>query len=297
MHTCHVVSRRAVLAGGGAAAVLAALGGGVAAEWDNPRVVRLRGGCGEEPAVPRAAYTVTHGVFDSDAMKAKTPWVVAVPNQDRYRGVPYLGAPVVLCLTGLGDDTDMATKGIGFPGFATAANLNLAFAIPGGGGDLYWHPRADGRDPLAWAIDEFLPMAEERFTVGRSPEARATLGWSMGGYGALLAAQQRPGMFSAAAALSPAVFPSYDAARSGHAFTFDSTADWERYGLWDHVDELSGTAVRIDCGSYDPFAPTARELLKRIPGAVGGISAGCHDKAFWRRRATTSLRFLAERLS
>lgn len=281
--------------GGGAAAVVAALGGSVAAEWDNPRVVRLRGGCGDSPAVPHANYTVTRGVFDSDAMKAKVPWAVAVPTPDSHRDVPYLGAPVVLCLTGLGDDTDMATTGIGFPGFATAAKLNLAFAIPGGGSNLYWHPRADGRDPLAWAVEEFLPMVEDRFTVGGSPGARATLGWSMGAFGALLAAQQRPEMSSAVAALSPAVFPSYDAARSGHPYTFDSADDWDRYGLWNHLDELT-LPVRVDCGNYDPFAPTARELLERIPGAVGGIGSGCHDKAFWRRSATTSLRFLADRL-
>ena len=88
--------------GGGAAAVVAALGGSVAAEWDNPRVVRLRGGCGDTPAVPHANYTVTRGVFDSDAMKAKVPWAVAVPTPDSHRDVPDLGVPVVLCLTGLG---------------------------------------------------------------------------------------------------------------------------------------------------------------------------------------------------
>ena len=118
----------------------------------------------------------------------------------------------------------------------------------------------------------------------------------MGGYGALLVAQQRPGLVRSAAALSPAVFPSYDAARSGHAYTFDSAADWERYGLWQHLDQLSSTSVLIDCGNYDPFAPTARELLKLIPHAVGDIGSGCHDKAFWRRSATRSLRFIASAL-
>jgi len=237
------------------------------------------------------------GVFDSTAMHGKVPWAFAAPRALVNGFGPPKHLPVVLCLSGLGDDITMATAGIGFPGFATAARLGLTFAIPGGGGDLYWHPRADGRDPLAWAVDEFLPMVENRFHVGGSPKRRGAIGWSMGGYGALLVAQQRPKTVGAVAALSPAVFPSYDAARSGHSYTFDSEADWERYGLWDHLDDLTGTRVRIDCGNYDPFAPTARELLKRIPGAVGGISSGCHDEAFWRRRATTSLRFLESSLS
>ena len=67
--------------------------------------------------------------------------------------------------------------------------------------------------------------------------------------------------------------------------------------MWPHLDELAGTAVRIDCGGADPFAPTARDLLERIPGAVGGIGSGCHDDGFWRRSAPTALRFLAGRLS
>lgn len=298
VHTDDVVSRRSVLVGGGAAAVLAALGGGVAAEWDNPRVVRLRGGCGDTPAVPHSGYTVKTGVFDSDAMKARVPWAVALPPELTQTGFGMRrDLRVVLCLTGLGDDTAMATSGIGFPGFAAAAQLGLTFAIPGGGSNLYWHPRADGRDPLAWAVDEFLPMVEKEFGVGGNQYRRGALGWSMGGYGALLAAQQRPGMFGAAAALSPAVFPSYDAARSGHSYTFDSAAEWDRYGLWNHLNELTTTSARIDCGNYDPFAPTARELLNRIPGAIGGIESGCHDKAFWRRQATMSLRFLAANLS
>ena len=288
------ISRRALLVGGGAAAIAAAVGGAIATEWDNPRFVRLRGGCGDTPTVPRGHYTVKRGVFDSRAMRATLPWTVALPMGNPYRDGATMRPGLVLCLTGLHDDVTMATEGIGFPGFATAAQLNLAFAIQGGGGDLYWHPRADGRDPLAWAMDEFLPMVRDRFGLGGSLGA---LGWSMGGFGALLAAQQRPGQINAVAALSPAVYPSYAAARSGHPYTFDSESQWERYGLWPHLDELLTTDVRIDCGDYDPFAPTARRLLQRIPGAVGGISTGCHDEAFWRQHATDSLRFLAAKLS
>jgi S-formylglutathione hydrolase FrmB len=257
----------------------------------------LRGGCGDNPAVPRSHYTVTHGVFDSQAMHGEMPWVVALPMQPAAVGFAPPPLPVVLCLTGLGDDVGMATSGIGFPGFATAAKLRMAFAIPGGGGDLYWHPRADGRDPFAWAVEEFLPMVERRFGVGGSRDNRATLGWSMGGFGALLVAQLQPDLVSAVAALSPAVFQSYDAARGGHAYTFDSASDWERYGVWPHLGDLSTVAVRIDCGNYDPFAPTARQLLHRIPGAEGAIGSGCHDEAFWRRSATRSLQFLAANMS
>jgi hypothetical protein len=102
---------------------------------------------------------------------------------------------------------------------------------------------------------------------------------------------------SAAVALSPAVFRSYAEARRSHTYTFDSEEDWKTYGVWDHLDEIRGPAVRIDCGSGDPFAPTARQLLQRIPGVVGGIESGCHVGSFWRRRMPGTLDFLAAHLS
>lgn len=286
------VSRRALLLGGVGAAALAVGAGGVAYEWDNPTFVRLRGGCGDTPPVPHSTYRVVSGTFDSAAMQATLPWSVALPPGHE----PGDGTAVVLCLTGLGDGPGVVMSGIGFPGFATAAGLRLAFAAPGGGGNLYWHPRADGRDPLTWAVNEFLPMVERRFGVGGHGSRRGALGWSMGGAGALLVAQQRPDFLSGVAALSPAVYPSYDAARSGHDYTFDSERDWLDYGVWDRSG-LIQTPVRIDCGSSDPFAPAARTLLRRIPNAAGGIANGCHDEGFWRRTAPAALRFLSDQLS
>jgi S-formylglutathione hydrolase FrmB len=290
MDDAGAISRRALLLGGAAAAL--AVGAGAAVEWDNPTFVRLRGGCGDTPPVPPSSYQVTSGTSDSDAMGATVPWSVALPDDHE----PGDGTPLVLCLTGLGADPDDVMTGIGFPGFATAAGLRLAFAAPGGGGNLYWHSRAGGRDPLTWAVHEFVPMVEKHFGVGGARDRRGVLGWSMGGAGALLVAQLRPDLVSAAAALSPAVFPSYDAARSGHPYTFDSERDWSDYGVWDRSG-LIRPPVRIDCGDADPFAPAARTLLKRIPGAVGGISPGCHDVGFWRRSAPTALRFLDGNLS
>jgi S-formylglutathione hydrolase FrmB len=186
--------------------------------------------------------------------------------------------------------------GIGLPGFATAAGERLVFAAPGGGGSLYWHPRADGRDPMQWALREFLPMVERRFGVGGKRERRAAFGWSMGGAGALLVAQEHTKLVSTSVALSPAVFPSYDAARSGHDYTFDSEADWQDFGVWERAGKLASTTVLIECGSADPFAPTARQLLHRIPNATGGIASGCHDFGFWRRSAPTAVRFLGAHL-
>jgi S-formylglutathione hydrolase FrmB len=289
------ISRRLLLTGGAGSLVVLA---GVAVGGDyeinrHPSLHQRVFGCGSTPPIPASTYRVTTGTTHSAAMKADLPWTVAVPADH----TPGQRLPLVLCLPGAGGQADTMTAAVGLPGWASAAGLRLGFACPGGEASTYYHPRKDGTNSLAWVTEEFLPMAERRFGMGGSKAARAVLGWSMGGYGALLIAQRRPDLVSAAVGASPAVFPSYVDAITPHADTFDSPADWEQWGLWNRLSDIHEVAVRIDCGNGDPFAPTARQLMHRIPGAVGAISSGCHDNGFWRRNATAELHFVAAHLS
>jgi enterochelin esterase-like enzyme len=204
---------------------------------------------------------------------------------------------LVVVLPGAGGTASDLIDRIGLPGWATGGQVTVAFACPGGGGNTYYHPRSDGTDAFTWVTKEFLPMVEQRFPVGGARRRRAAYGYSMGGFGALLIASKRPDLLGAVAASSPAVFPTYDAAVTGHPETFDSAADWRRWGLWRDLHGLDRTPVRVDCGDADPFAPTVRRLLSRIPNAAGGIRQGCHDQAFWRHGAPAQLQFLAAHLA
>ncbi|HET7311411.1 MAG TPA: alpha/beta hydrolase-fold protein [Mycobacteriales bacterium] len=286
------LSRRSLLLGVLGAGV-AAVGAGAAAEWDNPTFVRLRGGCGDNPSVPHSTYDVQRLSTTSTSMPGEQlSYSVALPAGHR-RGD---GTPLAIYLPGLNRGDEDLDGGLGISGFATAAGSRLAFVQPGFGGRTYWHPRADGRDPMAALLDDVVPAVERRFGVGGSRERRGVFGSSMGAFGTLLLAQQHPDTVAAAVALSPAVFRSYSEARRSHPYTFDSESDWQRYGVWSHLTDFHDVEVRIDCGSADPFAPTARELLKRIPGATGGIESGCHVGSFWRRRMPATLAFLAQHI-
>jgi S-formylglutathione hydrolase FrmB len=295
------VSRRTLLIGGAGAAVVV---GGAAVGFDHelgehPGLRDRIFGCGSTPAIPASSYTLMTGTFASAAMHADVPWEFAIPTSAlRDPGAASLSAPtpLIVVLPGEGGQAGDLAAGVGLPGWATAAKLNLTFAAPGNVGSTYYHPRTNGTNAFAMVTEEFIPMIEKRFGVGGARSSRATYGWSMGGFGALLVAQQRPDLICAAVGSSPAVFPSYSAAVTGHPGTFDSAADWAQWGLWDHTATMGKVPVRIDCGDGDPFAATARQLLKRVPGAVGQIGNGCHDKGFWRRNASTQLRFLASQL-
>jgi enterochelin esterase-like enzyme len=57
---------------------------------------------------------------------------------------------------------------------------------------------------MAMLVRDFLPKLARRYGLARGPEG--LVGWSMGGYGALLAAEEHPVRFAAVAATSPAIF-------------------------------------------------------------------------------------------
>src|SRR5947199_301181 len=56
----------------------------------------------------------------------------------------------------------------------------FALAAVDGGRDTYWHRRADGDDPQAMLLEEFLPMLTKQ---GLRTDSFGVTGWSMGGYG------------------------------------------------------------------------------------------------------------------
>ena len=66
------------------------------------------------------------------------------------------------------------------------------------------------------------------------------MGQSMGGYGALLAAERDPARYRAVAVAGPAIFPSYDDERRSVGDAFDSPADFARYDVLAHAARCAG---------------------------------------------------------
>jgi pimeloyl-ACP methyl ester carboxylesterase len=86
---------------------------------------------------------------------------------------------------------------------------------------MYWHRRTTGEDRMRILLEEFTQLIGSRF--GLHP--RPLLGWSMGGYGALLAAERHPARFPAVAVSSAAVWPSYARQHAAVPDAFDGPAD------------------------------------------------------------------------
>jgi enterochelin esterase-like enzyme len=295
-----MVSRRAFLLGGAGLGAVAVAGGGgaVLVEQDVlPGKVafdRAIGRCGSVPSPPRTAGIVQPQTFRSRQRGTQVTAVVVLPAG--VRSVWRL--PVVVALHGNGGTGASAAAGLALDRYLTDVVRTrgvppFAIVAVDGGPDTYWHRRQSGEDPLGMITDELLPRLHAQ---GASTDRFGVIGWSMGGYGALLLAETvgAPRM-AAAVASSPALFPSYDNARRTNHRAFDDAADFARNDVFARLSRLHGVPTRVDCGTSDPFAPMVRRLRARLKPA-GLMSGGCHDGAFWRPHLPDQLAFLGGHL-
>jgi dienelactone hydrolase len=156
------------------------------------------------------------------------------------------------------------------------------------GGDSYWHRRAGGEDAGSMVLNELIPMLS---TMNMDITRVGFIGWSMGGYGAmLLGARLGPARTAGICAISPALYQSYTASTLG---AFDSYDDWTHNTVFG-LPALSTIPLRIDCGNDDQFAPATHQYISelRTPPA-GGFAPGGHDEAYWHQQLPGELAWLA----
>jgi len=222
-------------------------------------------------------------------------------GQVSYRvASPLSGHPsaVLLCLHGRRGDDAYAFDVMGVHRFVAERKLPWTVASVDGGEASYWHRRKDGRDPQAVIFDDLLPRLIGG-ADGANGAAEAVpvllLGWSMGGYGALLAAADHSDVVRAVTTSGAAIWRSAGDTAQG---AFDDRPDFARNDLFApaRLAKLDNANVRIDCGDDDPFARANRDLADRLPKATARFGAGFHDTATWRSRLPDQLDFLTRAL-
>jgi enterochelin esterase-like enzyme len=289
------LGRRTVLVGGGAA-VVAATGAALGVEQGvlpgRPWLQAHLGLNGDPGVVPDVEPgPVTSGSFVSEhRLGAETGWSILRPPGQPWR------LPVVVALHGLGGSHETLTG----PEFAL--DRYLAAAVAAGappfaiatvdGGTSYWHPRPSGDDASAMVVDELLPLLADH---GLRTDDLGLMGWSMGGYGALrLAGLLGPERVRAVVAASPAIWTDPDdASTSG----FDDAEEYQQYTVVGHQGDLDGIAVRIDCGTGDPFYRDVQVYADGFSGsATSTFQPGGHEAGYWRRMLPAELAFLGDRL-
>jgi hypothetical protein len=346
------VSRRAVLTAGiGVAGVAAVAAGGYGLVEagilpGKYQLAQVLGECGAPPPPPQGALpSWEDAVFWSAYRKRTVRMVTLIPAAATTSPPPpALSASFAASAppspsspqTSTSPPTAAATRGLGvaialhgldsnaigaaslYGPAMTAAGISRFAVIAVDGGNTYWHRRSDGDDPLGMIIHEVLPRAADRgLTVARI----GIIGYSMGGYGALLLAERlgagsaesaglaangaraRPEPTAGAvAAASPAIFGSYQDARAADPGSFDSSADFARNEVIAGLGGLRGVPAWVTCGSSDPFETATQLVLSRLGQLTGrppagGVQAGCHDEAFWARSAPAGLEFIGRHMA
>ena len=172
--------------------------------------------------VPLPRYN-TGLTFSSKVINATVTYDILLPadyndNKDRRY-------PVVYCFHGYGDD-NTSWNGTYMKGEAKITSLEAAglepmiYVFPCGW-KTYWCDRYDGTlSYMTMLATEFVPMIDATYRTIADRDHRATIGYSMGGFGAMVTAMKHPELFSMAAPLSMSF-------RTDEQYMTESQSGWD----------------------------------------------------------------------
>ena len=238
------------------------------------------------PPGAHAAPTLVTGSFMSAARGGvQTNWTIIRPP-----GQTDLLRPVIALHGRNGDAAGVMGLGVveALAQVVEAGHPPLA-VVSVDGGNGYWHRRASGEDSGAMVLTELLPLLA---TQDLDTSRVGFIGWSMGGYGALLLGSRLgPAHTAAICAVSPALYTSYPQAAAVGAF--DSPGDWASHSVFG-APALASIPLRVDCGTNDRFYPATKQFVASLRRPIAGVAfPGGHDIAAWRSQLPAELAWLA----
>jgi S-formylglutathione hydrolase FrmB len=270
---------------------------GAASTWAlNALLDPARGETAPAPFEPPAGATVPTRLSGSFVSPSRggliTNWVITLPPGQAAGPAPGQIAPLrpVIALHGVeGNANTVLDLGVedGLAQLVSAGRPPFA-VVSVDGGDTYWHRRTSGQDSGAMVLNELLPMLAAK---GLDTSKVGFIGWSMGGYGALLlGARLGPARTAGICAVSPALYPAYSLSAPG---AFDNYQDWVSNGVTG-LPALASIPLRVDCGMSDRFYPATRQFVAQLrTPPSGGFSEGGHDVTYWRQQLPGELAWLA----
>jgi len=225
------------------------------------------------------------GIFSSRFWPGqKVRWRLARPAHQGSVAAPQ---HLVVALHGHGGNADWPFDGVHIERQVVRTGLAVATVD---GGDFYWHARRSGIDTGRMVTEELLPLLGGR---GLATNRIGLIGWSMGGYGALLMASRLgPSRVAGVVAASAALWQSPGDSAPG---AFDNRDDFVRNDVFAARGRLATIPVRLDCGRDDPFIAANRAFARGLPSAAATFDAGAHTEEYWTAHAGVQMSWLASR--
>jgi enterochelin esterase-like enzyme len=238
--------------------------------------------------------TVTRFTLQSRLVGRSLKEVVVVPKGGGT------GRPLLVLLHGRSSSPGSYLTEYWFNALAKLGSRAPVLLLVNGGDHSYYHDRADGHWG-SYVLQEAMPAALKR--TGADRNRIAIGGISMGGFGALSAGLQFPGLFCAVGGHSAALWRTGGETPQG---AFDNAEDFR---LFDVIKRASigraplgrRTRVWIDVGAQDPFVSADTELVRVLrehgQKVTFHIWPGSHSGSYWNAHAAAYLRFYADALA
>ncbi|MEX3670070.1 alpha/beta hydrolase [Paraburkholderia phenoliruptrix] len=253
-------------------------------------------------AAPAWAFQSRVVTIPSAAMHKSLEATVVLP--DRYaRGKAADRFPVVYLLHGSGGDyTDWAANS---PIGKLADRYGVILVMPDGGRESWYidSPVDAGSRYATYVGSEVVAYIDMHFRTIATKDARAITGLSMGGFGALHIALDRPDEFGAAGSMSGAVDPRGCEDEPGIDQVFGDPAGhadfWNREAIVEHARSFASAhiALMIDCGMNDSLVHSNRMLHARllelgVPHRYAERPGG-HTWKYWSNAVQYQVQFFA----
>jgi enterochelin esterase-like enzyme len=285
-------------------------------------------GCERDPQPPAEpepfVRLLKNQSFRSSILHRDINYAVLLPAD--YDSSVASSYPVVYLLHGYGDNESAWYQYglISYYADADPAGIQPMIYVMPQGFNTYWVNKYNGQYPyMDVMVKELVPTIDSLFRTVKDAQHRAVMGYSMGGYGALILPARNPGVFRTGVVLSMSF-------RTDEQYMAEPQSNWDsQWGtlfggigssgtarLTDYFishspfhffknpadPSLQGQRYFIDCGDDEETLSETSDLLHAVMRGEGirheyRVRNGAHDWSYWHRSLPEALRFISKSVS
>lgn len=256
--------------------------------------------------------------LQSGILNKPVSYAVLLPPEYEYSADSF---PVVYLLHGFGDNETAWVQGgnIRFYADQYATQTGPVIYVMPKGFNSYWVNKYNGNYPyMNMLADELVPWIDAKFRTILQPDSRAVMGYSMGGYGALILPAKNPDVFRTAVVLSMSfrtdqqylnepqsvfdyqwgpVFGGFGT--TGEARLTDYFREYSPFHFFGNPGDpaLSGQNYFIDCGDDEESLSETNGSLHSLLSDLGirheyRMKNGAHTWNYWHNALPEAFRYI-----